>query len=229
MSYSKYMEYKDQNISQMIRIFSNVVVYDHLKNKDLIVSYLKKEILNKNHNAIEQNVYREILNIDNAKEKDIIVAKIKNINVRICEISNSLYNQSKLSDYIQYSEVSSDLAIAVKSAFILSMSKANPTKSMVRRIDECLVASKKDFAERNKSTYDICKMAIYFSVLSPEYISKHKGDIQKSVYGTKGGKALLDSVAREMEAFKGTGRLSFFESFSFWLSTKRFNKHINGC
>lgn len=230
MAFSKYIEYSNQHIPEIMRVFSNVVIYDHLKHRDLIKCYLKKEISINNYEFVNRNKYHDILDIDNKKEKDILVSKIKDINQRICEISNSVYKNSNLSSYIQYSEVSSDLIIAVKSMFILSMSKANPKKLMIERVNEFLSASSQDFIQRKKSTYDICRMAIYFSVFSPDYLSKNKGDVKKSVYGTKGGRDLINKVSGEMDYLREAGKKksSPFGKLSFSILSRGFYRKISG-
>lgn len=186
-----------------------MVVYDSMISNGLMEYFIYK------HHAKYMyygngDVYLDLncyLGSCNFSESEQVVKNLKAFNVRSSEVAKKIYDESKISNYVSYAQVSSDLIIAVKSMFILSSSKANPSKVMVERVNRILRDWSEDFKTRAAPTDEICRKSVYLSVFCPDFLRKHENSVLVAISKTKGGKRVLDEVNKNLKSALKKGSL----------------------
>lgn len=204
---SAYEGLKDSKLEALKTPLMSVVLYDALINKGLVEDFIYRNQVQfidySNGDAYSESYM--FLNWRECKEADQIVKNLKQFNVRCSEVSRKIYDGSKLSNYVTYAEVASDLIVSVKAMFILSSSKANPGRVMADRINSMLSCWAEDFRSRSEPTDDICKRAIYLSVFCPNFLKKNDNVFNDAIIKTKGG----NNIFRELNKyFKEAGNRS---------------------
>lgn len=222
---SFYESLKSEPIDQLKTPLRNIVLFDALITTDLLEGYFYKKVADyldyMNDDAYSERNFFLTLVDKSPVEAESIINNLKIRNTRCTELAKKIYDESYLSKYISYSEVSTDLTVSVKCMFILSASKANPGRLMVERINSMLRSWAIDFKTRSAPTDEICRRSIYLSVFCPSFLEKQDGVIVDAITRTKGGTRIfehLDSLMRETRAIKTWAR--FLKKIKLWFSKR---------